>query len=114
LKKLEKYIIELRSDGKPGADVANMLDSMPRGGLRHLKNLSIQMWGCLPLEIGSLSSLEELDIYRKSERLPDEIGCLSNLKVFRIIWDNMICSLPPTIGRLQNLEKLTVGFCKEF
>jgi hypothetical protein len=58
---------------------------MPSGGLRHLKILRMEMWGCLPPEIGSLSSLKDLEIWNNlGESLPDEIGCLSNLKVSRI------------------------------
>ncbi len=103
LKKLEHYFIDLRSGGNPGV-VTNMLASMSTGGLRHLKNLRIRMCGCLPPEIGSLSSLEELDIGNNSgERLPDEIGCLSNLQVLKLISCHGIQSLPPGIVRLKNL-----------
>jgi hypothetical protein len=49
LKKLENYIIELRSGGNLGA-VTNQLASASSGGLRHLKKLGVDMCGCFPLK----------------------------------------------------------------
>jgi Leucine-rich repeat (LRR) protein len=64
----------------------------------------------LPPEIGSLRSLETLNLENNQlTTLPPEIGNLSNLIALELSF-NQLTSLPPEIGNLTNLQGLYLAF----
>lgn len=62
----------------------------------------------LPPSIGKLQSLVHLALSNWYLGLPEEIGCLTNLK-FLSLHKSRISSLPASIGRLQSLEELDLS-----
>lgn len=83
-------------------------------GLKYLTKLSITHFSIryLPLGIGCLIKLEELDLsFNKLERLPVDIAKLSSLKLLRVS-NNKLRSLPLDITSLSRLENLDVSYNK--
>jgi Leucine-rich repeat (LRR) protein len=76
-------------------------------------NLSSYTEYIIPKSIGSISNLEELNIYSESlrpiyiEELPESIGNLHNLKILYVC-DCQLEYLPESIGNLENLEELVL------
>jgi Leucine-rich repeat (LRR) protein len=109
-------IDDLRISGNGLVNFENRSTSV--GGLREcLKRLSINCDALegIPPEIWSLKNLEELEIwYNYFPTIPNEIGCLSNLQVLKLIHCYRIQSLPPGIGKLKNLVHIHVNYCDGF
>ena len=64
----------------------------------------------LPLEIGNLTSLRGLDLYRNQlTELPPEIDNLTNLMDLTL-GDNQLTKLPPEIGNLTSLRDLDLEY----
>ena len=68
----------------------------------------------LPLSLGKLKNLTELDLRytRKLESVPDEIGSLDNLQKLAAR-ESYISSLPNSIGQLKNLKDLDLSRTKK-
>lgn len=70
-----------------------------------------QLNGTIPPELGSLSSLKELDLYnnRLSGTIPSELGSLPSLELLNISSNRLSGTMPPELGSLSNLEWLRLG-----
>ncbi|XP_074357077.1 TMV resistance protein N-like [Apium graveolens] len=85
--------------------------------LRSLKVLGIG--GCssleeLPIDLGNIESLTELDAYRVNvSKLPDSVGRLS--KLVRLILKKSVKleSLPDTVCHMRSMEILDIGGCEK-
>ncbi|MEP0840107.1 leucine-rich repeat domain-containing protein [Coleofasciculus sp. FACHB-64] len=91
---------------------SNLLASLPVeiGQLHSLTNLdlSFNQFASLPPEIGQLHSLTELNlISNKLTSLPAEIGQLHSLENLYLSF-NQFASLPPEIGQLHSLTELNL------
>ena len=76
--------------------------------LREL-NLSYNQLSDLPVKIGNLTSLDGLDIsYNKLSTLPSEIGNLTSLNILNLT-SNQLSTLPSEIGNLTSLNILHLG-----
>ncbi|MFC2141186.1 leucine-rich repeat domain-containing protein [Acidobacteriota bacterium] len=66
------------------------------------------MSGSIPPELGNLSNLEELNLYRNqlSGSIPPELGNLSNLIELSFSDNQLTGSIPPELGNLSNLDTL--------
>jgi Leucine-rich repeat (LRR) protein len=110
-------LLELQFSGSGLVNFENMSTSI--GGLSEcLKKLTIGPCHSLegiPPEIWSLSNLEELHFrHNLFPTIPNEIGCLSNLQVLKLVGCNIIRSLPPGIRQLINLVHIHIYSCGEF
>jgi Leucine-rich repeat (LRR) protein len=109
---------DLRFSGSSLVNFENMSTSVAGGLNECLKKLKIYHCRSLegiPPEIWSLSNLEELH-FRSNlfQKIPNEIGCLSNLQVLKLGGCDIIRSLPPGIGQLNNLVHIVISECKQF
>jgi len=66
--------------------------------------------GTIPLELGSLSNLEWLDIYHNkiTGGIPKELGNLNNLKSLFIFFNDLAGKIPEELGNLSKLESLNL------
>ncbi|MCL4267627.1 MAG: leucine-rich repeat domain-containing protein [Anaerolineae bacterium] len=78
----------------------------------HVRELSLErnrLVGDMPLEIGNLTDLKNLNLsYNHLSSLPPEIGNLLNLTYLGLSRNNL-SSLPPEISNLSNLTELAFG-----
>ena len=70
-----------------------------------------QLKGLMPLELGYLANLHELDLrYNElSGPIPPELGNLANLERLFLSGNPLTGSIPPELGKLANLELLWVS-----
>jgi Leucine-rich repeat (LRR) protein len=70
----------------------------------------------LPMELGKLQDLVELDLSASSELecLLDSIVELSKLKTFRLFECHKLENLPMELGKIQSLLQLNLSSCFEF
>ncbi len=64
--------------------------------------------GTLPLELGDLTSLEQLSLHRNqlTGPIPPELGSLGNLERLSLHRNQLTGPIPPELGSLGNLERL--------
>ena len=69
------------------------------------------MSGPIPPELGSLSNLTELRLYRNllDGPIPPELGKLSNLTTLELHDNRLSGPIPTQLGNLSNLEVLWLG-----
>ena len=67
--------------------------------------------GAIPPELGNLTNLEWLFLYRNelSGAIPPELGSLSNLEQLHLYRNELWGAIPPELGGLSNLEELHLG-----
>ena len=78
------------------------------GRVTHLVLYRNQLTGTIPVELSSLSNLEELylNINQLSGKIPAELGDLANLERLHLFSNELSGSIPPELGSLSNLEVL--------
>ncbi len=76
------------------------------GLYRNYQNLN----GSMPSEIGDLTNLGYLSLYRNelSGSIPPELGSLTNLEYLNLYRNGLSGSIPPELGSLTNLEYLNL------
>ena len=81
------------------------------GSLSSLKDLDLannRLTGAIPLELGSLSALEELTLTRNqlTGSIPPELGSLSALEVLDLTRNQLTGAIPAEIGSLSNVTQM--------
>ena len=119
------------TDGPNWTNNNNWLSSRPIGqwygvttnAMGRVTNLNLSrngLSGQIPREVGNLSNLQELSLYRNyqddtspglSGRIPAELSNLVNLTKLNLYFNNFSGSIPPEIGKLSaNLQVLNLGY----
>ena len=78
------------------------------GRVRILERLTVNLRGSIPPELGQLSELLELRLFRNtlSGSIPPELGRLVNLEDLNLGTNQLSGSIPPELGQLVNLKNL--------
>ena len=81
------------------------------GRVWELELLDNQLTGSIPSSLGSLTNLENLNLYynQLTGSIPSSLGSLTNLERL-VLRDNQLTgSIPPSLGSLTNLERLNLS-----
>ena len=78
------------------------------GRVRILERLTVNLRGSIPPELGQLSELLELRLFRNtlSGSIPPELGRLVNLEDLNLGTNQLSGSIPPELGQIVNLKNL--------
>ena len=84
------------------------------GSLTNLEDLSLfdnQLSGQIPLELGSLTSLEDLSLFdnQLSGQIPVELGSLTSLEDLSLSNNQLSGQIPVELGSLTSLEDLSLS-----
>ncbi len=109
------------TDGPNWTNNANWLSNAPLrqwhgvntigGRVTSLRMRENSLKGEIPAELGSLSTLESLDLFgnQLSGPIPPELGNLSNLEYMGLYSNGLSGLIPPELGDLSNLRILALG-----
>ena len=83
------------------------------GRVTHLSLYAMELNGSIPAELGQLTNLQQLFLFRNgnglSGSIPAELGQLTNLKDLRLAENGLSGSIPAELGTLTNLENLRLS-----
>ena len=88
------------------------VDTDDRGRVTALSLSHNWLNGKIPSELGSLSSLNSLDLYlnQLSGEIPSELGSLSSLEVLNLGGNRLSGEIPSELGSLSSLNSLILSF----